>query len=452
MFSDEARLWVKAGDGGDGSMHFRREKYVPRGGPDGGDGGRGGSVYLVADTSLNTLWSLRRRRHHKAVAGGRGNKQRQHGAAGPDLTIKVPVGTLVRPVGSKDPLADLAEPAQRVMVARGGRGGLGNTHFTTSTNQAPRFAQKGEPGEEQELYLELKLLADVGLVGKPNAGKSTLLSVISAARPKVAAYAFTTLEPLLGIVTVDETSLVVADLPGLIEGAHRGVGLGHEFLRHVERTRLLIHVVDASGWSGTDPVADFREINAELAAYNPALAQRPQIVAANKLDLPMATEHVPRLAAAAADLGAPFFAISGATRQGIRPMLQTVAARLHELWQELAPTAVVLPEVTGPGLDDVSDVSRDPDGAWRVAGRTVERTVAMTDLENDEALQWLQRRFYQLGVTAALNKAGVQMGDTVRVGSAELAWAGPGMIEPDTLERRTAAERKLGRWSAGLTE
>ncbi|MDE0005065.1 MAG: GTPase ObgE [Rhodospirillaceae bacterium] len=424
VFSDEARLWVKAGDGGDGSVHFRREKYVPRGGPDGGDGGRGGSVYLVADTSLNTLWSLRRR-HYKAAAGGRGSKQRQHGAAGSDLTIKVPVGTLVRPVGSKDAIADLAEPAQRVMVARGGRGGLGNTHFATATNQAPRFAQKGEPGEERELYLELKLLADVGLVGKPNAGKSTLLSVISAARPKVAAYAFTTLEPLLGIVTVDETSIVVADLPGLIEGAHRGVGLGHEFLRHVERTRLLIHVVDASGWSGSDPVADFREINEELAAYNPALAQRPQIVAANKLDLPMATEHVPRLAAAAADLGAPFFAISGATRQGLRPMLQTVAARLHELWQAPAPTTVVLPEVTGPGLDDVSDVSRDPDGAWRVAGRSVERTVAMTDLENDEALQWLQRRFDQLGVTTALNKAGVQQGDTVRVGSAELEWAGP---------------------------
>ncbi len=452
MFSDETRLWVKAGGGGDGSVHFRREKYVPRGGPDGGDGGRGGSVYLEADASLNTLWSLRRQRHYKAAAGGRGSKQRQHGAAGPDLTIKVPVGTLVRPVDSPDPLADLAEPAQRVMVARGGRGGLGNVHFTTSTNQAPRFAQKGEPGEEQELYLELKLLADVGLVGKPNAGKSTLLSVISAARPKVASYAFTTLEPLLGIVTVDETTLVVADLPGLIEGAHRGVGLGHEFLRHVERTRLLIHVVDASGWSGSDPVADFQEINAELAAYNPELAQRPQIVAANKLDLPMAVEHVPRLAAAAAARGAPFFAISGATRQGIRPMLQAVAARLHELWQEPAPTTVILPEVSGPGLDDVSDVSRDPDGAWRVAGRSVERTVAMTDLENDEALQWLQRRFHQLGVTTALNKAGVQMGDTVRIGPAELEWASPGMMEPGILERRTAAERKLGQRSAGLME
>lgn len=442
MFSDEARLWVRAGDGGDGSVHFRREKYVPRGGPDGGDGGRGGSVYLRAVTSINTLRSFRRRKHFRADSGGRGGKQRQHGSAGADLTINVPLGTVVRPSDTSHPLADLVESGQQVMVARAGRGGLGNIHFATSSNQAPGFAQKGEPGEECELNLELKLLADVGLVGKPNAGKSTILSVISAARPRVADYAFTTLEPLLGVVDLADSSFVVADLPGLIEGAHRGVGLGHQFLRHVERTRLLIHVVDASGWSGSDPVDDFREINSELTAHSLDLGKRPQILAANKLDLPEAALHLPRLAKAAAQAGIPFCAISGATTQGLQPMLELIADRVQTMRREMPVTTSGPLATVGDEPDDLINVIRESDGIWRVIGRAVERTVAMTDLENEEALQWLQRRFHQLEVSASLSKAGVQTGDVVRIGPSELEWISPGRMGQSMTQRPTAATRK----------
>ncbi|MFL5701483.1 MAG: GTPase ObgE, partial [Ktedonobacteraceae bacterium] len=304
MFYDHTKIYVKAGDGGNGSSHFRHEKFAPRGGPDGGDGGRGGSVYLEATSNMNTLIDYRYRHHFKAGAGGAGMRQKMHGAKGEDVVLRVPCGTIVRDADTNELIADLVEDGQRVMVARGGRGGLGNTHFATATHQAPREAQKGEPGEERWITLELRLIADVGLVGYPNAGKSTLLSVVTAAQPKIADYPFTTLSPNLGVVVVgqpgsrDEIDFVLADLPGLIEGAAQGVGLGHEFLRHIDRTRLLIHMLDGASLE-RDPWQDFQTINQELREYGERLATRPQIVVLNKMDLPEAQERWPALKAKA---------------------------------------------------------------------------------------------------------------------------------------------------------
>jgi GTP-binding protein len=288
-FYDRARISIEAGTGGDGSATFRREKYVPRGGPDGGDGGRGGHVYLLADVHLNTLLPFKERRRFAAARGGNGGGSRKHGRDGRDVIVRVPPGTVVRAeIDGELYEVDLDAPGMQLLAARGGKGGLGNVHFATSTQQAPRLAELGQPGEAYELDLELKLLADVGLIGFPNAGKSTLLSIISAAKPKIAPYPFTTLQPNLGVAEVGDYSFVVADIPGLIEGAHRGVGLGFDFLRHVERTRLLIHVVDAAGVDGRDPLADYQQINEELRLYQPELAARPQVVALNKADLPEA--------------------------------------------------------------------------------------------------------------------------------------------------------------------
>src|SRR5262245_4695661 len=298
-FYDQARISVQAGTGGDGAATFRREKYVPRGGPDGGDGGRGGHVYLLADAHLNTLLPFKERRRFVADRGGNGGGSRKHGRDGHDVVVRVPPGTVVRAeIDGEIYEVDMAAPGMRLLAARGGKGGLGNTHFATSTHQVPRIAELGEPGDAYELDLELKLLADVGLVGFPNAGKSTLLSIISAARPKIAPYPFTTLQPNLGVAAVGAYSFVVADIPGLIEGAHRGVGLGFDFLRHIERTRLLIHVVDAAGGDGRDPLDDYRQINEELRRYQPELARRPQLVALNKADLPEAQSNLDRLRAA----------------------------------------------------------------------------------------------------------------------------------------------------------
>src|SRR5579884_1406599 len=314
QFYDRAKIYVKAGNGGNGSAHFRREKYVPFGGPDGGDGGRGGSVYLEVNPALNTLVDYHYHPHHKAKSGEAGGGQRKHGAKGDDLVLPVPAGTVARNAETGELVADLTEPGQRVMVARGGRGGLGNVHFATPTNQAPREAQRGEPGEEVTLELELKLIADVGLVGYPNAGKSTLLSVVTAAKPKIADYPFTTLVPNLGVVVVgdpgdrDYESFVLADIPGLIEGAAQGVGLGHDFLRHVERTRLLLHLIDGDNVA-LDPWEEFTIINRELEAYRPDLAELPQIIVFTKMDLPTARERWPDLQARAMAADLPAFAI-----------------------------------------------------------------------------------------------------------------------------------------------
>nr|BBH88344.1 GTPase ObgE [Thermosporothrix sp. COM3] len=432
MFFDHTKIFVKAGDGGNGSSHFRREKFAPFGGPDGGDGGRGGSVYLVATESMNTLVDYRYRHHFKATPGEAGMRQKMHGAKGEDVYLKVPCGTIVRDAETGELIADLVEPGQEVMVARGGRGGLGNVHFATATNQAPTEAQKGEPGEERWITLELRLIADVGLVGYPNAGKSTLLSVVSAARPKIADYPFTTLTPNLGVVEVGQISrgsgfsFVIADIPGLIEGASQGVGLGHEFLRHVRRTRLLIHMLDGAAFD-REPWDDFQTINAELREYDEQLAQRPQVVVLNKIDLPEAREHWETLKAKAEEAGYPVFAISAAARQGVDDLMQYVAQRLQEIQREEAErAALAAAEVGGtvlrPQPEDSFTVTQESKGVFVVRGRRVERMVGMTDIENDEAMARLEASLEKMGVTKALEEAGVRVGDLVRFGKVELLW------------------------------
>lgn len=417
MFFDEAKIYVKAGDGGNGCVSFRREKYVPLGGPDGGDGGKGGDVYLVANPHLNTLVNFNRRTHFKAQRGGHGRGKGQKGQQGDDLFIEVPPGTVVRDADSGDFVAELMEEGQRALIAQGGRGGRGNAAFATSTNQAPRIAERGEPGQERWIYLELKLIADVGIVGVPNAGKSTLLSVVSAARPKIAAYPFTTLEPNLGVVALgDYTSFVVADIPGLIEGAHEGAGLGHEFLRHVERTRIIIHLLDGAS---TDPLADYESINQELALFDPELARKPQLVVLNKVDLPRAQALWPSVEEAMKARGQKAMSISAVTGQGVREMLRSVAGMLKGLPKEKPETTEV--KVFRPAEEEAFTIIREGD-AWRVRGAEVERAAAMTNWELDEAIQRFQRIAEGMGLKAALREAGVQPGDTVRIGEVELEW------------------------------
>jgi GTP-binding protein len=332
MFIDRAKIYVQGGNGGNGVTAFRREKFVPRGGPSGGDGGRGGDVVFVADVSLNTLLHLRYNPRHIAERGLHGEGSNRSGHTGEDLFVKVPIGTQIFDFETGDLLADLAHDGSQWLAARGGRGGFGNAHFATSTNRAPRYHQEGGKGEERELQLELKLLADVGLVGFPNAGKSTLISTVSAARPKIADYPFTTLEPNLGVVDLgDFRTFVIADIPGLIEGAHTGAGLGDQFLRHVERTKLLLHLVDVSSMSGRETVADYLTVNHELASYNPELAVRPQFVVATKMDALDEEDRLDSLRARVAEDGKPFFAISSATGQGVRELVNAIAVTLDEL-------------------------------------------------------------------------------------------------------------------------
>ncbi len=432
MLYDHTKIFVKAGDGGDGSMHFRREKFAPNGGPDGGDGGRGGSIYFEATTNLNTLIDFRYRHNFKAESGQPGIRQKMHGAKGEDVVLKVPCGTIVRDAETLEVIADLVDPGQSVMVARGGRGGLGNTHFATSTHQAPKEAQKGEPGQENWLTLELRLIADVGLVGYPNAGKSTLLSVVTAAHPKIADYPFTTLAPNLGVVEVgqvrqgDGYSFVLADIPGLIEGAAQGVGLGHEFLRHVRRTRLLIHMLDGAA-SERDPWQDFLAINNELRQYDKQLASRPQIVVLNKMDLPETQEQWPELKAKAEAEGYPVFAISAAAHEGTEELMQYASRRLLEIQQEEAERAATQAaiDMQGPVLrpqpEDAFTVSKEGD-IYVVRGKRVERTVGMTNQDSEEGMDRLQVTLAKMGVTRALEEAGVKPGDTVRFGKIELYW------------------------------
>lgn len=418
MFFDEAKINVKSGKGGDGSIAFRREKFVPFGGPSGGNGGRGGDVYLVADRNLNTLIHFKKRVHFKAENGGRGSGKNQQGKAGEDRLIPVPPGTIAYDADSDEFLADLVEDGQQVLVARGGRGGRGNAAFASPTNQAPRLAEHGEPSEERWLRLELKLIADVGVIGMPNAGKSTLLSVVSAARPKIAAYPFTTLQPNLGVVQVDEyQSFVMADVPGLIEGASEGVGLGHQFLRHVERTRLLIHLLDGAA---VDPLADHQTINRELAQFSERLAEKPQIVVLNKMDLPDAQAWWPLVQEAMDEQDIEAYAISAVSGQGVRTLMQRIPEILRTLpAMELAPEA---PAVFRPAEgEDAFTVEREEDG-WRVRGVRVERVAAMTPFVIPEAAARFQRQLRAMGVEQALEDAGVQPGDLVRIGEQELEW------------------------------
>lgn len=418
MFLDEAKIHVRAGDGGNGAVSFRREKYVPLGGPDGGDGGRGGSVYLVADPSVNSLSDFRYRRHFKAGRGGHGRGQNKHGAKGEDLIIRVPPGTLVRSDGEL--VADLTEPGQQVMVARGGRGGLGNSHFATATRQAPRMAQKGEPGEERWLDLELKLISDVGIIGYPNVGKSTFLAAVTRATPRIADYAFTTLTPNLGVAEAQHLDFVLADIPGLIEGAHRGVGLGHQFLRHVERTRVLIHIVDGTG---DDPVEDFERVNAELRLFKPGLAAKPQVVAFNKMDLAAARARWPRARDEFQARGVEAYPVAAATGEGLTEVLARVVEMLREAGREreAAELAQEVKLFTPRPLTADFTVERE-EGGFRVRGRLVERAVAMTNIENDEAVAFLERTLAKMGVTTALREAGIRPGDVVRIGKVEMEW------------------------------
>lgn len=431
MFYDHTKIYVKAGDGGNGSMHFRREKFAPLGGPDGGDGGRGGSIYLEASVHLNTLIDYRYRQHFKAGAGGAGAFRKKHGAKGNDVVLPVPCGTLVRDADTRELIADLVQDGQRVMIGRGGRGGLGNVHFATSTNQAPHEAQNGEPGEEHWLLLELRLIADVGIVGYPNAGKSTLLSVVTAAQPKIADYPFTTLSPNLGVVAVgqpgsgDESSFVLADIPGLIEGAAQGVGLGHEFLRHVQRTRLLLHMLDGASHE-RDLWQDFKTINKELEEYDQHLATRQQIVVLNKIDLAEAQERWLAFKTKAEAAGYVAFAISAVTHRGTDTLMQYTARRLQEIQREEERLAAQsAPDITGsvlrPQPDDAFTVTKEDD-VYVVGGRLVVRAVSMTNQDSEESMDRLQVTLSKMGVTKALEEAGVKVGDTVRFGKVELFW------------------------------
>jgi GTP-binding protein len=431
MFLDRVKIWCRAGDGGGGAATFRREAHVPRGGPDGGDGGRGGSVYVVVDPGQTTLRDFQYRHHFRAEAGGRGERAKRHGKAGADLVLAVPPGTAILDDASGELVADLVATGQRAMVARGGRGGLGNVHFATATHRTPTHAQKGEPGEERWLRLELRLIADIGLVGLPNAGKSTLLAALTAARPKIAPYPFTTLEPNLGVMELGDDDLrrpTIADVPGLIEGASDGAGLGHAFLRHVERTRVLVHLVDGSS---RDPDRDHAVIRDELEAHDPALLEKPLLVAFNKVDLPEAAEAWPAFRRARERDGIDAIAISADAGTG----LDALRARLAELLPDAAelaeppePSGVVVHRIETMG--DRFTIVEDADGAIRVRGRRIERIAAQTDFEVDESAERFQRDLIRLGIDAELRRRGVRPGDTVRIGTVELEW------EPDPWEGR----------------
>jgi GTPase len=421
MFLDRVKIWVRAGDGGDGAATFRKEAHVPRGGPDGGDGGRGGSVYLKVDAGQTTLRDFQYKHHFKASPGGRGERARRHGKAGDDLTLDVPPGTAILDDASDALLADLVATGQQAMVARGGRGGLGNTHFKTATHQAPRHAQKGEPGEERWLRLELRLIADIGLVGLPNAGKSTLLAAVTAAQPKIADYPFTTLEPNLGVMDLDdERRPTIADVPGLIEGASSGAGLGHAFLRHVERTRVLVHVVDGSS---RDPEWDHEVIREELRAYDPALLDKPMLITFNKIDLPTAREAWPAFARARRAEGNEAVAIAAATGEGLDTFRVRVADLLpsaDDLDAPPEPAGVVVHRIES--MPDGFVVERDGDGAFRIRGKRIERIASQTNFDVEESAERFQRDLERMGIDAELRRAGVGPGDLVRIGGSELEW------------------------------
>jgi GTP-binding protein len=418
MFIDEAIIYAQSGAGGDGVAAFRREKYVPKGGPSGGDGGKGGDVVLVADRSVKTLVDFRYHPHVKAERGRHGEGSLRKGADGADAVVHVPPGTVVYDAETNELFADLVNDGDRVIVAKGGRGGRGNPHFTSPTHRAPSFAEKGEPGESRTLKIVLKLLADVGVIGFPNVGKSTFISVISAARPKVADYPFTTLVPNLGTVKIEDYSFVVADLPGLIEGAHAGAGLGHQFLKHVERTRLLVHLLDMASVEGRDPLRDFHAINEELRLFNKELARKPQIIAANKMDIPQARENLERCEPELRRMRLEVFPISAATGEGIQPLLYAMMQRVKEMDAKGAATPCQPQIVTARVIETPLEISQSEDGTWVVRGARVEKLIAMTDLDNDEAVARLQRRLEHLGIFRALREKGVQEGDSVRIGKA----------------------------------
>jgi GTP-binding protein len=416
QFIDEVEITVASGKGGDGVVHFRRELYVPRGGPDGGDGGRGGSVILEVDPSMRTLFTFRRKRKFAADDGKNGARAQRSGRSAEDLVLRVPAGTLVYDAKTGEMLGDLTDAGQQLQVVKGGRGGRGNQHFANSRNQAPRIAEKGAPAQEKDVRLELKLIADIGIVGVPNAGKSTLLASLTNAKPKIADYPFTTLQPNLGVAAFDEeTTLVLADIPGLIEGAHKGVGLGHDFLRHIQRTRVLIHLIDGMA---EDPLGDFAQINTELNLFDPHLAEKPQIVALNKIDLPDVQARWPEIEKKLKKQGYEPMTISAATGQDVRKLLGRAAQALSDLpAPEKEETPIYRP------VEDPREFHVAPEGTgWRLTGTSLERVAAMTYWEEDQSVRRFQRILRQLGVDVAMRAKGVKSGDTVYIGEYELEW------------------------------
>jgi GTP-binding protein len=419
MFYDQAKIYVRSGNGGDGMISFRREKFVPRGGPDGGDGGNGGSIIFTVNPHLNSLVQFHRGSHFKAENGVHGRPRNMTGASGSDLILEVPPGTIIRDVETGMTLADLTRADQEVILYEGGRGGRGNARFASSTNQAPRIAERGEPGEEAWLLLELKLIADVGIVGVPNAGKSTLLSVVSAARPKIADYPFTTLQPNLGVVELEEyETMVWADIPGLIEGASSGAGLGHDFLRHVERTRVLIHLLDGAA---SDPLEDWAMINQELALYDTRLEEIPQIVVLNKIDLVDGEAWEPLVRERIAASGYDFMAISAVTGKNVRELIYRVKQMLDEA-PEPKPYGDEMIIIRPEPDENIFTIEPEGDG-WRVSGKRIERIAAMTYWEFEATTRRFQQILESMGISQALSEAGVEEGDTVYIGDEVLEWS-----------------------------
>lgn len=420
MFADRARIIIRSGKGGDGHVSFRRELFVPDGGPDGGDGGKGGDVIFEVDEGLNTLIDYRHRRKFAAVDGEPGGKKRCHGANGKDIVLKVPEGTVIKEAASGKVIADLSGENRRQVILRGGRGGNGNMHYATATMQAPKYAQPGQEAKELEVQLELKVIADVGLVGFPNVGKSTFLARVTNATPKIANYHFTTLSPNLGVVDLEGGGFVIADIPGLIEGASEGVGLGHEFLRHIERTKLMIHIVDAASVEGRDPVDDIHKINAELAAYNESLAKRPQVIAANKIDAIYTEENDPivRLKEEFEPLGIPVFPISAVSGKGVKELLYHVQEMLRSLPKE---TTVFEQEydpelqLVGQNLPFTVEKSAEEANTYIVEGPRIEKMLGYTNLESEKGFRFFQNFLKEHGILEQLEALGIQEGDTVRM-------------------------------------
>ncbi|MEW9675888.1 GTPase ObgE [Lentibacillus sp. L22] len=418
MFVDQVNVYIKAGDGGNGLVAYRREKYVPKGGPAGGDGGNGGDVVFEVDEGLNTLMDFRYNRHFKAKRGENGMSKNQHGKNANPLIVPVPPGTTVTDIDTNEIIADLTHHKQQAIIAHGGRGGRGNSRFATPRNPAPEFAENGEPGQERNIKVELKLIADVGLVGFPSVGKSTFISVASAAKPKIAAYHFTTLSPNLGVVdTDDHRSFVMADLPGLIEGAHAGVGLGHQFLRHIERTRVIVHIIDMASTEGRDPYEDYQKINLELKEYDEKLMDRPQIIAANKMDMPYAEENLQHFKEKLTD-DFPVYPISALTKEGLREILFAIADALDKVPKKMMPEISETEEEVVYRYQRPQaafHITRDDDGAFVLSGDKIEKLFKMTDFNRDEAVQRFSRQLRGMGVDDALRKRGAKDGDTVRL-------------------------------------
>ena len=425
QFIDRTKIIVKAGDGGHGKSAFRREKFIPKGGPSGGDGGRGADVILKVDRNMNTLLDFHYHRKFVGKNGGNGDIKNQYGKNAPQCIIKVPAGTLVKDAETGEVLADLINEGDEAIVAKGGRGGRGNAKFATSANRAPTFAELGEPGEGRTLLLELKLLADVGLVGYPSVGKSSIIASVSAARPEIADYHFTTITPVLGVVSLgDAQNFVMADIPGLIEGASEGVGLGHDFLRHIERTKVIIHVLDASGIEGRDPVEDFYKINKELSLYSPKLAKRSQVIAANKLDLPQSSENLARIQEMAEKEGLKVFPVSAATKEGLQDLMRYVYQMLQDYVEEVdeEDNAEKIYNAQEDDADDIT-IKRDMTGqGFIVSGKSLEKLVAMTNFGNDEAIRRFQYIWRLKGIDEKLRAKGIKEGDTVYIGEMEFEY------------------------------